>query len=59
MPTTATVTCRTEGCMCEGAAVSVPVSWVDDEGQDQPIDYVVCGACGQTISDVTTEKGKP
>lgn len=36
-----TVTCRTEGCESEGYPLTLPCA-----------DFVVCGACSQTITDV-------
>jgi hypothetical protein len=49
----ATATCRHDGCPKNGEAVpDVPTTWVDDEGNEQPIGAVICGACGTEITDI-------
>jgi hypothetical protein len=52
----ATVTCKTEGCGNEGIPLSVNLSFVDDDGETQYVDAVMCGVCGQPITDVTADE---
>jgi len=44
------VTCPTPGCENEGVPISIPSTYVDDEGAEHPVTEVVCGACGADIS---------
>lgn len=50
----AIVTCRTEGC--ENADVGIDVgdltSVNPDTGETETVDSVVCGPCGQPITDI-------
>jgi hypothetical protein len=49
----AQVTCHTDGCANAGITIDCQISWVDGEGVHH-VDAVVCGVCGETISDVKT-----
>jgi hypothetical protein len=46
-----TVTCHTEGCGNEGIGLELDLTWTDEEGTEHAVDQVVCGVCGQTITD--------
>ena len=46
----AKLTCHTTGC--SNAGIPIDLDIVDPE-TGQPVDVVVCGACGQSITDVT------
>lgn len=50
----ATVTCHTPGCPKDGEPVpDVVTTYVDDEtGETREVDSVICGACGQPITEV-------
>ena len=48
----ALVTCRTSGCASEGKEIDAVTEWTDEEGPTHPVDQVVCGACGQEITEV-------
>jgi hypothetical protein len=48
----ASVTCPTEGCMNQGVPIEVATTWTDDEGVQHPVDAVVCGVCGATLTPV-------
>lgn len=51
---TVTVTCHTAGCGNEGHSIVMPAGiWMD--GEWQPTEAYVCGACGQPIEDVAAE----
>jgi YgiT-type zinc finger domain-containing protein len=49
----ATVTCHTEGCENANVAIDVTTEWTDEDGETQHVDDVVCGVCGQPITDQT------
>ena len=50
---TATVTCHTQNCpKADEPVPDVPITWVDDSGTEQPVGGVICGACGQPITDI-------
>lgn len=49
----ATVTCHTEGCANAGAPIDLPLTFLDDDGEEQTMD-AVCGVCGVPITDVQT-----
>jgi hypothetical protein len=51
----ATVTCRTDGCGNEGIGLDVATTWTDEEGTEHAVATVVCGVCGQEITDVSEE----
>lgn len=46
-----TATCRTDGCDNGGIPLDVVTSWDDDEGTHY-VGAVVCGVCGQQITDL-------
>ena len=49
----ATVTCHTHGCAKENEAVpDVPVTVTGEDGNETPEDAVICGVCGQPITDI-------
>lgn len=48
----AVVTCHTEGCGNAGVGIDVSLTWEDENGETQTVGAVVCGACGQEITDV-------
>lgn len=49
----AIVTCHTEGCRSADVPVSVATTVTDEEtGEERSVDGVVCGACGNPITDV-------
>jgi hypothetical protein len=52
----ANVVCSTEGCGNQGHGIAVPTTYVDDEGNTTPVDAVVCGACGELITDITEDE---
>ena len=47
----ATVTCRTEGCTNRDQPIDLELTFELD-GQVQTVEAVVCGACGQPITDI-------
>ena len=49
-----TATCHTEGCGNEGIGLDVTTEWTDDDGATQTVSLVVCGVCGQEITDLGT-----
>lgn len=49
----ATVTCHTAGCGNQDMALELDLTFTDDDGQPAMIEWVVCGVCGQQITDVT------
>lgn len=52
----AVVTCHTQNCAKEGQPVpGVPTTWEDENGQAQPVGSIICGACGQEITDIQEE----
>lgn len=51
------VTCHTPGCENDGITIPLDVPIVDDAPVS--IDVVLCGVCGQTITDVTTPETYP
>lgn len=48
-----TVICHTEGCANNGLPIELATTWVDEEGGVHDVGAVVCGVCGQTITDIT------
>lgn len=46
------VVCRTDGCANAGAEIDLPLTYEDDDGNEQSVDAVACGVCGQEITDV-------
>lgn len=53
----ATVTCRTEGCGNANIPLDLPLIWEDpDTGESMPLDAVMCGVCGQEITDITDDE---
>jgi hypothetical protein len=48
----ATVTCHTEGCSNQDESIEMDLDRVDDDGNPYQI-TVICGPCGQPITDVT------
>lgn len=49
----AMVTCHTGGCENEGVPIDAMTQWQDEEtGETRYTDAVVCGPCGQPITDV-------
>lgn len=51
----AVVVCPTPGCQNEGVPIEVLTTWTDDEGTQHPVDSVVCGVCGATLTPVPGE----
>lgn len=47
-----TATCGTAGCENEGIGIPIDGGWVDEDGAVHPVGIVICGACGQEITDV-------
>jgi hypothetical protein len=48
-----TVTCHTEGCGNADAAIELELGYTDPmSGDFYPVDSVVCGVCGEQITDV-------
>lgn len=53
---TATVTCHTSGCAVAGVAVEgVPITADSPEGENVRVGIVICGVCGQEITDIVEE----
>ncbi|GAB7005794.1 hypothetical protein JCM18899A_32670 [Nocardioides sp. AN3] len=49
----AIVTCHTEGCSSSSRAIELPLTYPDqDTGENKTVDTVMCGACGQQITDI-------
>lgn len=47
------VTCHTEDCPCAEKPVELATTYPDpDTGETRTVDAVVCGACGQQITDI-------
>lgn len=46
------VTCHTEGCLNAEIPIDLDLTWEDDEGETHNVDAVVCGVCGQPITDI-------
>lgn len=55
----ATVTCHTEDCPNAGIPIDATTTWVDEDGVTHPVDFVVCGPCGQPIDDITETEATP
>lgn len=50
----ARATCRTEGCGNAGIAIEVgDVTYTDEETGEERTSGVVCGVCGQPITDLS------
>ena len=45
-------TCHTDGCGNADQAIDVELTYTDPDGATHQLDGVVCGACGQPITDV-------
>ena len=54
----ATVTCRTEECPNQGAGIELVLTYEDEEGATVAVDAVVCGVCGQPITDIANDERK-
>jgi hypothetical protein len=53
-----TVTCRTEGCENNGIGIEMALDYTDpDTGEQVHISAVVCGPCGQPITDISEGGG--
>lgn len=53
MADTSTVTCHTPGCTNADEPLELYLSWEDDEtGDEQWVSAVMCGVCGNEITDV-------
>lgn len=51
------VTCHTADCLNSGAPIDLNLSYVDtDTGETKTVDSVVCGVCGQPITDITEQE---
>lgn len=49
----ATVTCHTEDCGNADQSIDVgPLTYEDEEGTTQEVGAVICGVCGQSITDI-------
>lgn len=47
------VTCHTEGCRSAGKPVPMTLTYRDpDTDEIRTVDGVICGACGQQITDI-------
>lgn len=56
----ATVTCHTPDCLNADVPIEIDLTFVDDDGVEQTIATVVCGVCGQQITDIQqTEEATP
>lgn len=54
-----TCICRTEGCPNDGVRVEMTLTWIDPEsGEEQSVDGVACGPCGQPIEDIRPPLGE-
>jgi hypothetical protein len=51
------VTCHTDGC--DNAGITIPLDPPILDGAPVVVDVVLCGVCGQTITDVTTGETFP
>ncbi len=47
-----TVTCHTAGCTNADVPLDAVVTWKDDDGVEHVVDEIICGVCGQPITDV-------
>lgn len=45
--------CQTEGCRSFGIAQEPITTWEDEEGNSGTVDAVICGYCGQPITEET------
>lgn len=53
MATTSSATCHTDGCANADIPLDLYLSWEDDDtGQTEYVSAVMCGVCGQEITDV-------
>jgi len=46
------VICHTPGCLNEDIPVELETTYVDDGGQTRDVDAVICGPCGEPITNV-------
>lgn len=54
------VTCHTDGCLNAGVGIETDLTYPDpDTGQRETITHVVCGPCGQPITDITAQDTPP
>lgn len=49
----ATLVCHTDGCPNAGIPIQYDATFTDDDGETRNVDLIVCGPCGQEITDVT------
>ena len=53
----ADVTCRTDGCTNAGESIALALTWDDpDTGETHAVDAVVCGVCGQEITEIADDE---
>jgi hypothetical protein len=52
------VTCHTDGCTSQGVPIPMELSYTDPtSGTEITVATVICGACGQQITDITDGQG--
>lgn len=55
-----TVTCRTRGCANRGIPIDMELDYIDvDTGQTVTITTVLCGVCGEPITDIAESAPPP
>ena len=52
----AVVTCQTSDCPNEGHAIELGLTFENEEVATVPVDAVVCGVCGQQITDISDDE---
>lgn len=50
------VTCHTDGCPNAGIPLDVQLSWTDDDGETHETTDIVCGPCGNPITDIESRE---
>lgn len=49
------VTCHTAGCENSGISIDMNLEYVGPDGQTTYVSGVICGVCGQDITDIANE----
>jgi len=52
-------TCHTAGCGNEDISLDVQTTYIDENGEEQQVGSVMCGVCGNPITDLSPEPPSP